>query len=122
MKVSYGRIEKKNLGNYENVTFEVRAEDYVITDCEGDYECYQRLKVFVDSQVKELCDSAKPDDPSESTMHDEVRKQIKTLIEFDKRNRQVISDSLAQFGCNKIGQLDDLQAKELNAKLERLLR
>ena len=125
MRVSYSRRELKNLGNYENVTFEITAEDDVIHECEGDWHTLQRLKEFVDKNMQELVESVTPKEAMLQANHSDIlssiRNNIKSLMSRDPKNKATITNLLSKFGHNKITQLEHLEAKEFDIKLQRLL-
>lgn len=126
MRISYTRRELKNTGNFENITFEISAEDEVITDCEADVHCYDRLKEFVDLEMSKLTASVNNvpanDEPSYSSVLQEVRESIAKLMGYGASNRNVIAKALSEYGYTKITELDELEIKEFNIKLKRLLR
>lgn len=50
MKITYSRKETRNLGNYENTSIEISAED-IRHDHESQEECLERLSKFVNTEL-----------------------------------------------------------------------
>lgn len=128
MRISYTRKELKNIGNFENISIEIGAEQEVGIEFESDLECYERLKSFVDNQIKiEMANiaptgAADVEKASYSDMQSEARNSIQELLNRDKSNKKVVKAELAEYDAIRIGQLTEDEIKEFNLKLKRLLR
>jgi hypothetical protein len=113
MKIFYRKRETKNLGNYENVSVEIGAEDEVNFEIETSEDCYIRLKRFIDEKLKTELEPTSID-------IDSVKKEITNLITISTENRKRIKNLLAKFGANKVTQLSFDNLKAFNQQLKLL--
>lgn len=123
MKISYSKKETKNLGNYENVVIEIRAEDDVNWEKESQNECFERLREFVNTKLIDSFELRKPkiqlNDKNHILQQDIQQNDQKTwidikvlatkcveLIRIDSDNRKIIKDILSKdYNVTKISEL-----------------
>lgn len=111
MKIFYRKRETKNLGNYENITVEIGAEDDVNFEVETSEDCYVRLKRFIDEKLKKELDNP----PIDIEL---VKKEITNLIAISTDNRKRIKMILQRFNVTKVTELSLDKLKDFTQQLK----
>lgn len=112
MRIKYSKKETKNLGNYENVTIEISAEDDVDLSKENEEKCFLRLKEFVVSRL----------DKEFKIDIEGIKNNISKLINIDRSNKDIIKNILKSYGAEKLPDLNQEQLEKFNLKLSELLK
>ncbi len=142
MLISYSRKELRSIGNYENVTFEVMAQDKVDWENESKELCYNRLKLFVDSKITESfvmykrpntkhvdlehevsevkSDKVENANIKTNDLLDEVRVNIAFLMDKEPSIQYTIKDMLKTFEVNTLSELEGSKLVAFNRSLKEM--
>lgn len=113
MIISYSKKETHNLGNYENITIEIKIEDKREED-ESAEECLGRLRKFVTDNLKQEAQTSRISDNT-------IKRQIHHLIKLNEDNKIIIKNMITNYGVTKISDLEEQDIIELNKKLSQLI-
>lgn len=114
MIISYSKKETRNLGNYENLTIEIKVEDSM-EENESPYNCLVRLKKFV-------TDNLKGEFHNSQVNYDTIKQQIHSLINLDENHKIIIKNMIGNYGVTKITDLEGKDLLDLNKKLSILIQ
>jgi hypothetical protein len=144
MLISYSRKELRSVGNYENVTYEIMAQDSVDYENESNEDCYNRLKLFVDANIADAFRTyrrpstkhvdleheksqnkieakSKPKVATGDSL-DDIRSNIAILMDMDSNNQYIVADMLKTFEAEKITDLKGSKPEHFNKSLREIIQ
>jgi len=116
MRISYTKRQTKNLGNYENVSFEITVEDDVDFSKETQDEVFERLSLYVNNKLTEQLTI------KEVVNVDLVKAKILQLIDHNPNYRIEIKNRLIELNAEKVADLSDVKLQEFYKFLLRMNR
>lgn len=116
MRISYTKRQTKNLGNYENVSFEITIEDDVDFSKETQDEVFERLSLYVNNKLIEQLTI------KEVVNVDIVKAKILQLIDHNPNHRIEIKNRLTELNAEKVADLSDVKLQEFYKFLLRMNR
>ena len=116
MRICYTKRQTKNLGNYENVSFEIKIEDDVDFSKETQDEAFERLSLYVNNKLIEQLTI------KEVVNVDIVKAKILQLIDNNPNYRIEIKNRLIELNAEKVADLSDVKLQEFYKFLLRMDR